>query len=373
MKVLSTGVCSPLGMNTQEHINKLFEGVSSVESSNAFDFLIDPSIPISAIPTLDRVLTGEEMVLGAASRLAIAAVDQAMCDQKFSKLGIYIGTAHSESDVIPYLLSEDCMDGKSLWRGIVFDPVEHAIASHLKHRGRTVSAYSACTSSMHALAMASMDLEDGVIDYALVVGVDAISQPGLAGFKRIGASTTSMCKPFSTTRDGTLIGEGAVAMILTQASGRSSADILGIGMSCDAGHPTRPDPHGEGMERAIASAIRKAKISEKDIKAIVCHGSGTVVNDEIEASVIERIFGGQVPITSVKSKFGHTMGAAGLFNVLTAFEMCRRKMIPPTLQDLDEPIGGVNVVVAEQTPIQDGPVLVNCAAFGGNNVCAVMH
>jgi len=210
------------------------------------------------------------------------------------------------------------------------------------------------------------------------VAVDALSALGISGFARCGASTSNRCSPFRQQRDGTLVAEGAAAMLLSrqQPSGLSVA-ICGVGMSCDAGHPTRPDDTGAGVQRAIGMALAQARVAPGEVGAVILHGSGTPANDAAEAAAIVRTFGPKaVPCTSIKGSLGHAMGAAGLLNCLVAFETCRSGLMPPSLGDGPVVDASVDLVTEHPRQIPRGPgspcIVALCSGFGGNNAAVVL-
>jgi 3-oxoacyl-(acyl-carrier-protein) synthase len=236
--------------------------------------------------------------------------------------------------------------------------------------------YSACTSSLHALLAALMDFSESASPSdAIVIGADALSAIGVMGFSRVGATTKDGCRPFSAMRDGILIGEGAAAIRLRHPSNDPEAvKLLGFGMSCDGCHPTDPDSSGLWLEKAIRDAVRRSGCNMGDIAAIICHGTGTAKSDLVEAAVYERIWpGGGVPVTSIKGALGHSMGVAGLLNVLVAVEVTRTGTVPPTVGSDSEAIGGLDLVQVTPRHIKpSSPILAVASGFGGNNCACVV-
>jgi 3-oxoacyl-(acyl-carrier-protein) synthase len=145
-------------------------------------------------------------------------------------------------------------------------------------------------------------------------------------------------------------------------------------MSCDAGHPTDPDPSGVWLERAIRDALARANLAPPGIAGVVAHGTGTRKNDSVEAEVYRRVFDDMVPpVTSVKGTLGHIMGAAGLLNIAVAVEAVRDGRLPPTAGKGD-PIAGLDIVfdAGGRNLPKKGPVLTVACGFGGNNVALIV-
>jgi hypothetical protein len=315
------GAVSALGLDWPTTWRGLLAGASSLTPYQDLDRRYRVDALVAAVADLNRGITEEGE--GAAVRLAKMALRQVR--RRGEPVRIYGGSNHSETDVLLTLLLAEAGSGPAgQWRATLFDPVPRACA------GSVQWTCGACTSGLLALAAAVQDSAGSPGDL-IVLAADALSAIEVIGFRRIGAVSRLGCRPFHHTRDGLLIGEGAVALRLSVSESESaSIRLLGLGLSCDASHPTDPDPDGRWLGKALDDALRRAELIPSDIKAIVCHGTGTPKNDAIEAAVIaERWDPRGIPITSVKGGLGHTMGAAGLFNVLVAIEACRTGRLPP--------------------------------------------
>lgn len=320
-------------------------------------------VPVCAVRDLDRMVDGQGR--GAAYRL----LSQALSSIKLSYeeyIRIYGGSNHGESDLLACL-----RDGPTLGqaRSLFEDNLPAMVQPPMRW------TYAACSSGTHALASALLDFVDGLAEDILIAAVDALSVLELVGFKRVGAVTRSGEIPFSENRDGILIGEGAAVLRLTAFGQNDDVRIVGFGLTCDARHPTDPDPSGVQLENAIRRALSAAKLSVTDIEAIVAHGTGTTKNDLAEAQVFQRIWpDAGVRVTSVKAAMGHTMGAAGLFNVLVAVEGCRSGVLPPIGPAGYAMLPGVDFVVGAPRPITPGrAILAIASGFGGNNAVVAVR
>ena len=377
--VASVGACCSLGMTWEETWAGLLNGAKTSSDFRTLYCDLDLPMSVSAVSGLKRGVEPVDPAIGAASRLAKYAIADALSGNSVcGRLSVFGGSTHGESDVLVDVLRR-LDSGKQvrpeLWRGLVEDSLaRNCLAESVG--GAWVN--SACTSSMHALTLAVLEIADAhaVSDRAIALGVDAISALGTTGFRRIGAASKSTCRPFATDRDGTLVGEGAATLLLSPVSveedDQSSAKLLGLGLSCEAGHATRPSDEGASLAKAIRSALRVASIEPDDIVALVLHGTGTDSNDENEVKAIQSVFGVNCPpATSIKGAIGHTMGAAGIFNCLVAVQACVDAVLPPTVLGTSQSLPGIDVVRDAPRPIGHGPVLVTCSGFGGNNAAAV--
>lgn len=243
---------------------------------------------------------------------------------------------------------------------------------------------NACAAGLYALTHAMQLLRGGMADVMIVVGVDILSRVTQAGFQRMQALDPDRCRPFDARRQGTVLGEGAAAAVLVrvpavQTDPSMYCRIAGVGLSCDAHHPTAPQPDGRGVKHAIDQALRNAQIGAADIDLVVPHGTGTQLNDRIEADVLAQTFGdveAAPPLLSIKSHIGHTAGASGMFSMLAAASALDRRELPggrgcpqpdPALRvHLPDDI----VELKARRPLR---ALVNTCAFGGNNVSLILQ
>ena len=354
-EVVTVAAVSNLGLTWESTWQSILRRERSSQSSNLFGIEFNLGTQVAGVVGLDRAVTPNGF--GAATRLGRLVTEQ--LPPMDDDVRCYGATNHSEADILA-LLSSDAAAPISLWQALLTDP----LPSHLL-QGRAIWSYSACTSSLHALFAAIMDFsEDPEGSSAVVLGVDALSALEIAGFKRLDATAVGPCQPFSSPATGILIGEGAAAIRLRNpAQNFGSIRILGIGTSCDAFHPTDPVPTGKWLEQCIRDSISRSGYDPGDIAAIIAHGTGTAKNDAAEMSAYHGIWPRNVPpIISVKGAVGHTMGAAGLINVLVAIEVSRNGILPPFAEQASRP---------KAVP-RGAPVLAVASGFGGNNCSCVV-
>jgi 3-oxoacyl-[acyl-carrier-protein] synthase II len=364
--VSSIGAVSALGPNWPTIWTALLAGgVHHGTSYRDIDRRFGVDVFVAAVSGLNRGVSQDGE--GAAVRLATMALQQVR--KPGEPVRVYGGSNHGETDLLlTLLLAESGRGTAEQWRSVLFDPVASACG------GSVQWTCAACCSGLLALAAAVQDSIAWPGDF-IVLAADALSVIEVIGFRKVGAISQFGCRPFHVTRDGLLIGEGSVAIrFSTREAGSAAVCLLGIGLSCDAGHPTDPEPDGRWLGKAMDDALRRAGLRPSDIKAIICHGTGTPKNDAIEAAVIAQRWGPSgVPITSVKGALGHTMGVAGLFNVAVAIEACRSGRLPATATDGSAVLNQVDVVLDRPRAIEPGgPVLALASGFGGNNAACVV-
>ena len=227
---------------------------------------------------------------------------------------------------------------------------------------------TACTSSANALGYAYEVLEKGIYKTALVVGVDSLCQTTVGGFLSLGVLSSNACKPFDTKRDGMNVSEAIACLLLETNPTDTSIELCGVGYSSDAYHMTMPHPNGS--QTAMRNAVKSANIKAEDISYINAHGTGTIANDECEASSIEKVFAGFPYVSSTKSITGHSLGAAGALEAIISCMVIQNQTIPLNTFLQDELNKNVNFIKNTlQTDVKY--VLSNSFAFGGNNCSLV--
>lgn len=256
--------------------------------------------------------------------------------------------------------------------------------------GLSFSVSTACSSSSHAVASAFDQLRLGHADILLTGGADAdVTYSGVGGFSSMHALSTNnehpetASRPFSKSRDGFVLGEGAACLILEEyehAKARGAkiyAEMVGEGMTSDAYHMTAPDPDGKGAERVMRLAIKDAGLQSEDIDYINTHGTSTPLGDVTELKAIQRVFGDHVydmNLDSTKSMTGHLIGAAGAVEALACIMALKEGIIPPTInhdpEDLDENIDyRINFTFDKAQKRDIRYALSNTFGFGGHNAC----
>ncbi|WP_033320265.1 beta-ketoacyl-[acyl-carrier-protein] synthase family protein [Streptomyces yerevanensis] len=253
--------------------------------------------------------------------------------------------------------------------------------------GPSLTLSTACASGAHAVGEAAQLVRAGVADVVVAGGHDTPLTPTtMLAMYRLGALATGFadpaqsCRPFDAGRKGFVMGEGAAFVVLerlasAQARGaRVYAEVAGYGRTSDAHHLTAPHPEGAGARSCMAAALTDAGVTAQEVVHVNAHGTGTELNDLVEARAITSLFGpGQVPVTAPKSVTGHTIGAAGAIEAVVAALSVAEGLAPPTanLTELD-PRCEVDVVTGAPRKLPSGPVLSNSFAFGGHNASLLL-
>ena len=371
---------SSLGASWQETWQALLEARTVASPYAPLSALAAAGNHSAAVPEADnRLESFGDLPGGRALRLAIRCIAPLMAatDKKVLFFG---GSTHGEADLIVAHArqratgsSQQPVSAGTLIRGLEGEVIPTVLAQKFPQLEVAAWIYSSCVSSLHALILAINQLQVNPDATFLVAGVDALNDLEMAGFYRSGGLTRTCCRPYSQQQDGILATEGAAAILLTGNAQKNAVRIIGVGMGCDAGHPTSPDKNGRGLQRAIDLALRSAGLEATALGAVILHGTGTPANDQVEGNCIARLIGSAIPVTTIKGSLGHAMGAAGLFNVLTAAAALQSGFLPPTRNAAAGLPLPIDLVTREPRPIDvTKPIIVLASGFGGNNIAVII-
>ncbi len=243
-----------------------------------------------------------------------------------------------------------------------------AVRARSGAEGPAILISTACSSSGKVFGTARRWLDADLVDAVLVGGADTLCQTTLRGFRALSLVGSEAARPFCAERGGINIGEGA-AFALVERSG-SGPRLLGVGESADAHHMSSPDPEGRGAALAMQRALEAADRSPGDVDHVNAHGTGTRLNDAMEAAAIRQVLGGDssAAVVSTKAYTGHTLGAAGATEAIFTLDALSSGRIPASLgADPVDPALPIEVAV-EPRRERLRLALSNSFAFGGNNV-----
>ena len=307
------------------------------------------------------------------------------CDRL--RIGVLLGAGTAD------LLRNEQYQHTTLFRGIQYARPSQAwnhfsstpvdiIASRYGFGGLRSCVVAACSSSTIAISQAADAIRMGRLDAALAGGTDAIARLTFSGFNALKLMDPEPCRPFDRDRSGMNIGEGAAILVLeemTRARRRGAtiyAELAGSSFSCEAFHPTAPEPEGKPVAAVVRDALRDAGVSTEQVEHINAHGTATPQNDRAETRGYRALFGDRVnsiPVTSIKSMLGHCLGAAGGIEVAVLALTVSRGVIPPTVHHGHtdpECSGDIVANEARQTRITCG--VSTSLGFGGNDSAVVI-
>ncbi|MBS0579404.1 MAG: beta-ketoacyl-[acyl-carrier-protein] synthase family protein [Proteobacteria bacterium] len=296
-----------------------------------------------------------------------------------SRIGVFMGTSTSGVRETEQAFAARDPDTGALPAGFNYAGVHNTfsiaafVARALQLTGPATVISSACSSSAKVFASARRAIESGLIDAAVVGGVDSLCLTTLHGFNSLQLVSRRPVRPFDAARDGISIGEAAAFALLEPADAAAGAiHLVGTGESSDAHHMSAPHPQGRGARDAMERALHSAGLAPEQIGYINFHGTGTPSNDEAESRAVAACLGTRVPGSSTKGATGHTLGAAGALEVVICALALREGFMP----------GGVNTThVDPALPVtyllgnQDAELqyaMSNSFGFGGSNCSLVL-
>ena len=232
---------------------------------------------------------------------------------------------------------------------------------------------TACSSSAKVFGNARRMLACGLIDAAIVGGVDSLCLSTLYGFNSLQLVSTEPCKPYDMRRDGISIGEAAAFALVENSTNSMPGDIIlsGIGESSDAYHMSSPHPEGLGAQRAMQAALHMADLQPSKIDYINLHGTATRSNDAAEGKAISALFGAQTRCSSTKGHTGHTLGAAGAVEAVLCALALQNDFAPGGVgtKHVDPSLACRYLLSNTDLPLRH--VLSNSFGFGGSNCSLV--
>ncbi len=324
----------------------------------------------------------------AAARRAVADATLPTDSEARGSTGVVFGTTMGEERQTGDLSERRIQKGEvGVDAGFFSRSNNHRLAAAIARRyelgGPVLLTTTACSSGNAAIALAYDLIATGVVERVLVGGADTFTRLIYCGFRRMGALSAGICRPFDRQRDGVSFGEGAGVLVLEalasarRRGARVRAEIAGYGASNDAYHVTAPAPGGEGFVRAIAQTLATISIAPEQVDYVSAHGTGTSYNDRGESEAMVAAFGAhanEIPMSSVKSMIGHTNGAASAIEAVVCTLALEHQAVPPTA-NLAEPDPDFDL---DYVPgVGRGRRVEHClslaAGFGGHNVCLALR
>ena len=396
--ITGLGVIAPLGNSVDEVLLGLRSGRSGIKPLPT-PCSETPGSSIGATvqtPACARIPETRLRMLDRVSYLALVAAINAVEDsgiefgeENRERCGVMVGTgmggagttdegyhtlyAQRSDRIKPFTVIAAMVNAPAAWIGL-----EYGLS------GPNLTYSTACSSSAVAVGEAAERIRLGLADVMIAGGAEAPLTRGvlrawdamrtLAAIDK--ADPSASCRPFSLSRSGLVLGEGAAFLVLesweraTRRGARIRAALTGYGLATDVAHITRPTV--EGQARALRAALQSAGRSENDIDYINAHGTATLQNDAVETAAIKEVFGSRaysIPVSSTKSMHGHLLGAAGALELVICIGCLEQGWVPPTMHlDQTDPACDLDYVRgAARGDLSLRVALSNSFAFGGTN------
>lgn len=408
--VTGLGALTPVGNTVPEFWENLIKGVSGAGPITHFDaskFKSQIACEVKNFNAADYIDRKEARKMDLYTQYAIAAAKEAIEDSKIDVenedlnrvgviYGVGIGGIHTfEDEVSNYALNKETTGPKFnpfFIPKMIADIASGQISIMYGFHGPNYTTTSACASSSHAIGDAFNLIRLGKANIIVAGGAEAaVAEAGVGGFTAMHALSTRnddptrASRPFSASRDGFVIGEGAGCLILEElehAKARGAkiyAELVGTGASGDAYHLTASHPDGLGAILVMQNALEDAGMKPEDVDYINVHGTSTPVGDVSEAKAIKEVFGDhayKLNISSTKSMTGHLLGAAGAVESIASILAIKNGIVPPTINheegDNDENIDyNLNFTFNKAQEREINAALSNTFGFGGHNACVI--
>jgi 3-oxoacyl-[acyl-carrier-protein] synthase II len=390
--ITGIGVITPVGSGRRQCWEALLAGSSGIRTVTSFDtsrFPVHLGAEVTGFDPARHLRRLKASTTGRASQFAAAAARMALLDAGLdlddidkNRTGVSMGTTSGEPLFVEQYNDIRKAEGVEAIPGDILarypcHVIPTYVAIEVGVRGPCLMIPTACAAGNYAIGYGFDAIRAGRADTMLAGGVDAFSRITYMGFARLGAIAPDRCQPFDRDRKGMIPGEGAAVLVLEQlpaARARGAhiyAEVLGYGVSCDSYHMTAAHPEGDGAIRAMQAALRESGVSASEVDYISAHGTGTPTNDRVESLAVRKLFGKKapaVPMSSIKSMIGHTMGAASAIEAAVCALALDSGWVPPTMNfEQPDPEVDLDYVPNRARKIHPRLVLNNAYAFGGNN------
>jgi 3-oxoacyl-[acyl-carrier-protein] synthase II len=387
------GVVSPIGCSVESFRRNLFAGVSGAGPITAFDPARLPTRIAAEVRWEGPILRDRKITFALeAARQALEASGRPRGEGGLS-LGIGLELFSMDDLAASRRPGFEPPRSRRERLGFLQTPSDLCVSLICRRHGLTrapLTHVSACAAGTDAIGAAFRRVADGGADWMLAGGTDSMVNPlGVAGFCRIGATTTAngdpqrASRPFDRRRDGFLLGEGAAILVLepleaARARGASvQAEVGGYGCSFDAHGISEPHPEGRGALQAMRRALEDAGISPGEVDVVNAHGTSTPKNDPVETLAIKELLGArarEVPVCATKSMIGHLISAAGAVEAAAAVECLRAGVVHPTINlDEPDPLCDLDYVPHRAREHPHEVALSNSFGFGGQNSSIVLR
>ena len=403
--ITGMGAISSVGLNCQDTFDNLVAGQSGIGRITLFDPSRSPCQIAGEVKEFDPKNYMDHKKarrIGRYAQLSIAATREALAQAKLdltgedpSRIACVVSSAIGDFPMLEVQMELFLEKGHGKINPFTVPRVSTSMAAgnialEFGLTGVSYGVSAACATGSHSLATALMILKSGLADVALAGGAEAaICETFLESYAVMRALSTrndspeQASRPFDRDRDGFVIGEGCGVLVLEtleraqQRGANILAELSGMGMSCDAYHITSAHPDGRGAAQAMTAALNSAGLGPADVDYINAHGTATQVNDPIETNAIKTAFGEfayQIPVSSIKSMIGHSIGAAGALEAVTCIMALNAGVIPPTINlDNPDPKCDLDYVPLTARKKELNVIMSNSFAFGRQNCVLVFQ
>ncbi|MCO4814127.1 MAG: beta-ketoacyl synthase [Flavobacteriales bacterium] len=348
-------IITPLGNSEEQIFQKMVAGESGIQTAVEVGNK-NENIPLGKI----RDLSSDNHYIELLNRTCDQLIDLYgdMAAEKSTK--IIISSTKADIEVIP---------------NDSFESTRKIIKSKLNNHGDPLIISNACISGILAINTAADYISHGLFDNAIVIGIDVLSDFVTFGFQSLYAISNEVTRPFDKSRKGINLGEAAGAVLLSKNNlGKTfTAKYLGGSSSNDANHISGPSRTGEGLFRSINKTLERSKVNTESIDFISGHGTGTIFNDEMESIAFDRLGMNSIPLNSMKGFFGHTLGAAGVIEVICSMKMMEHQILIKNIGIEEVGVSGKINILENNLKTEVRTILKTGSGFGGGNASLIIQ
>jgi 3-oxoacyl-[acyl-carrier-protein] synthase II len=385
--VTGLGLVTPLGVGVEATWGRLVRGDRAIRPIQLFDVAGQRVGVAGEVDGVEVPASGWSRTSAMAATAAEEAMRAAGIDVARARVGLVVGGTTGGMFETEQLLAR--LHAEPECREVLVGMLSHPLTStgdRLDERlgpfARLRTLSSACSSGANALVVAAGWLLAGEVDAVVAGGSDGLCRLTLSGFNALGALDAEPCRPFDRRRRGTSLGEGAGFLVLERAESARArgvvpiAELAGWALGSEAHHITNPAPDGKVVASLIARAVARAGLSPRDVDYVNAHGTGTPLNEPMEALALAGALGeelARIPVSSSKAQLGHSLGAAGAIEAaITALVVSRRTLVPTAgLEEPDPALGLVHVPQVGRPASRVRAAVSNAFGFGGMDTVLV--
>jgi len=372
--ICGSGLITSVGRGVEQNFGRMCEGVTGRRPLQYFDsekFNAQYAYEIAATDT------GNPHTFRA-THLLCQAIDEAVRQaglkaSELTDIPIIVGTGLRELRALEqWHVDHEALQVDQLHFG-------SAIRNKLQAWSPSYTVSNACSASLFALGLAEDMLALDQADTVIVAGCDVLTASMFGLLDRVQITPPQQVQPFDANRKGVLMGEGGAAVILSRKVTPArpiQGWLRGVGLNCDAYHETAPQR--QGIVSAVRLSHERAQVHSDDIDVVFMHGTGTLLNDRVEAEALSEVFPASqknVAVTAIKSMTGHTSGASGLASLIIGLQTLTHQRIPPTVgvEHVIPELGAPFQLIKQLTPAKLRLGQINAFGFGGVNAVAIIE
>ena len=343
----------------------------NIKTSTKAVATLDDDIDVPYFVFEDEVKDDREEITNAIKEI-VSNITSKLSREKKERTALLIGTALVDKNVINAVedKNDEYIKNPDNFFKTSIDSYAEDIAKELGLNPFTMTICTACTSSVNATLEARNLINAGVVDYAIVVGVEVFSKMMSGGFSSMSLLSLSEQKPFDDERDGLILGEAVAAVLL--GCDESPWSLLGGYSNCNSETITSVSASGDEFAEVMSKAMSLSNVNAEEVTAIKAHATSSPSNDLAEINAIRELFSKEIVFTAIKPYIGHTLGACGVLELAILMACVDDGFIPKTINHRESILEDY-VPLLDNRECKDGIFMLNYFGFGGNNTTVIIE